>query len=137
MTPEEIAAYVGKPYRLGAEGPDAFDCRGLVRHVLRHHFGLDIPSLPVADGLTALWHEKIAERTWETVEHPREGDGVIMRGGDDPHVGVYLTSPGAGVLHAFGGAGQVVWTPMGRLRVLGFSRLTFVRCHAAVAESNL
>jgi cell wall-associated NlpC family hydrolase len=136
MTPEQIATYVGKPYELGAQGPDAFDCRGLVRHVLRSHFGLDVPLIPSGDQLAELWGEKIAEGTWETVQCPREGDGVLMRGGANPHVGVYLTSAGPGILHAFAGAGQVVWAPLAVLRIQGFSRLTYVRCHAAVAESR-
>jgi hypothetical protein len=68
---------------------------------------------------------------WETVDQPSPGDAVVMRGGDDPHVGVYLEAGEAGVLHAYEAAGQVVWTPMDRLRLTGFSRLSFVRCHAA------
>lgn len=34
---------VGKPYRWDAEGPDAFDCSGLVRYVYGRH-GIDLPS---------------------------------------------------------------------------------------------
>lgn len=130
MTPEQINIYVGKPYQLGAEGPDAYDCRGLVRHVLQTYFGRAVPALPAGEAAGALWAEQAAAGAWETVAKPRHGDAVVMRGGDDPHVGIYLTSAGPGVLHAFAGAGQVVWSPMTTLRLQGFSRLTFVRCHA-------
>lgn len=134
MTPAEVRSYIGLPYRLGADGPDAYDCRGLVCVVLRRHFGREVPSLPVGPELAALWTENMGARVWETVSEPEVGDAVVLRGGNDPHVGVYLEVGGPGVLHALAAAGQVVWTPLDRLRALGFSRLSFVRCHA-VAES--
>ncbi|MDF4024139.1 NlpC/P60 family protein [Luteibacter sp. PPL201] len=129
--------YLGLPYLAGAGGPEAYDCRGLVRAVLRDHFGRNVPVLPVGGDLSALWAASVASGEWETVNAPCPGDAVVMRGGDDPHVGVYLEPGRPGILHAFEGAGQVVWTPMDRLRFLGFSRLSFVRCHAAVAESRM
>lgn len=136
MTPADIRTYVGKPYQLGADGPDAYDCRGLVCHVLREHFGRAVPALPVGPQLGDVWASNMASGAWETVDAPAHGDAVVLRGGADPHVGVYLDSAGPGVLHAFAAARQVIWTPFDRLRVLGFSRLSFVRCHAAVAESG-
>jgi len=135
MTPAEIRAYVGKPYQLGADGPDAYDCRGLVCQVLREHFGREVPALPVGPQLGDVWASNMASGTWETVQTPAHGDAVVLRGGADPHVGIYLNSAGPGVLHASEGARQVVWTPVDRLRMLGFSRLSFVRCHA-MAESG-
>lgn len=126
MTPVEIASYIGKPYRLGCEGPDEYDCRGLLRAVMRDHFGVQLPEL-FTDPVAAL-AAKVAAGAWRQSSQPEHGDGVIMRGGNDPHVGVYLVPGSPGVLHAWSGAGQVVWTPLDRLRLLGFSRLTFVRC---------
>lgn len=42
----DIVAYartqLGDPYRWGAEGPDAFDCSGLVQYVYKH-FGISTP----------------------------------------------------------------------------------------------
>lgn len=126
MRPEDISRYLGKPYRLGGEGPDAYDCRGLVRAVLRDHFGVLVPELPL-DGLGELWGQEVRAGRWKPVDVPEHGDPVVLRGGDDPHIGIWLTAEGAGVLHAFAGARQVVWTPAGRLRLIGFSRLRFVR----------
>lgn len=37
--------YVGKPWVLGATGPSAFDCWGLVLHCLRHRYGKPVPDL--------------------------------------------------------------------------------------------
>jgi cell wall-associated NlpC family hydrolase len=131
VTPAEVNQYIGKPYVLGAEGPDAFDCRGLVRHVLQTYFGRVVPELPLGDALATLWSDQVTAGAWETVQAPEPGDAVVMRGGDVPHVGVFLRVDGPGILHAFEGAGQVVWTPSRALRLMGFSRLTYVRCHAA------
>lgn len=126
MRPLDIASYVGKPYRLGAEGPDAYDCRGLVRAVMRSHFGVLLPEL-LTDPASVLT-EQVSSGAWSQMANPVHGDGVIMRDGNDPQVGIYLEAPAPGVLHAWEGAGQVVWTLMDRLRLIGFSRCTFVRC---------
>lgn len=34
--------FIGKPYIYGAEGPEAFDCSGLTKHVYRN-FNIDLP----------------------------------------------------------------------------------------------
>jgi cell wall-associated NlpC family hydrolase len=45
---DKIAAdaqqYIGKPYLWAAEGPNAFDCSGLVTWVLHHDLGLKLPD---------------------------------------------------------------------------------------------
>lgn len=130
MTPDQIASYVGRSYVLGGEGPDAFDCRGLVREVMRCHFDVHLPELPVI-GAGDLLARRVAAGDWQTVAEPVHGDAVIMRAGADPHIGVWLVADRPGVLHAWAMAGQVVWTPADRLRFSGFSRLTFVRCAPA------
>lgn len=35
--------YIGLPYADGGRGPEAFDCWGLVRHVLAREFGVELP----------------------------------------------------------------------------------------------
>lgn len=41
-----LAPYIGKPWARGADGPDAFDCWGLVTAAARDVFGLHFPNLP-------------------------------------------------------------------------------------------
>ena len=36
---------VGKPYVWGANGPDSFDCSGLVRYIYKNALGKDIPRV--------------------------------------------------------------------------------------------
>lgn len=129
MTPEQITGLVGKRYALGADGPDAYDCRGLLLHCQRTFFGKPLPELPMGQGMRDLFGEKLASGAWEQVERPEHGDAALLRGGDYPHVGIWLTCVGPGVLHALDGVG-VIWSPQNTLRLLGFSRIRFIRFHA-------
>lgn len=40
----EAQKHLGKPYKWGAEGPDSFDCSGLMQHVAKQH-GIDLPRV--------------------------------------------------------------------------------------------
>ena len=62
------------------------------------------------------------------IARPEHGDAALLRGGDHPHVGVYLVLDEPGVLHALDGVG-VIWSPLHTLRLLGFSRLRYIRFH--------
>lgn len=128
MTPEQVTSLVGKRYELGADGPDAYDCRGLLLHCQRKYFGHALPDLPFGNAMRDLFADKLAAGTWEQVEVPQHGDAVLLRGGDHPHVGVWLTSVGTGALHALDGVG-VIWTPENQLRLMGFSRRRYFRFH--------
>jgi cell wall-associated NlpC family hydrolase len=128
MTPDQITQLVGKRYELGADGPDAFDCRGLLLHCQRTYFGHALPNLPFGQDMRKLFAEKLDSGIWEQVDRPVHGDGVILRGGDHPHVGIWLTCDGAGVLHALEGVG-VIWTREHKLRLMGFSRRRYIRFH--------
>lgn len=129
MTPQEINQYVGLRWESGARGPDAYDCWGLLRHVQGRHFGKQIPDVPEFGYMAREMHlQRMLSGEWELVESAFHGAGVLMRGGDDPHVGVWLTLEGGGVLHAMERVG-VIWSPSASLRMLGFSRLKFYRFH--------
>jgi len=40
---EVARAQIGKPYTLGANGPDVFDCSALTKYVLKQAVGVDLP----------------------------------------------------------------------------------------------
>lgn len=61
VAPAWVAPYIGLPYRQGATGPDAWDCRGLVHKVLQEMFGL---SLPGADTVVPWFADTAEERVW-------------------------------------------------------------------------
>ena len=134
MTPEQVTALIGKRYELGADGPDAYDCRGLLLHCQRQYFDKPLPDLPMGHAMRDLFGERLAAGVWEQVAVPTHGDAALLRGGDHPHVGIYLVLDEPGVLHALDGVG-VIWSPAHTLRLMGFSRTTYVRFHERAAAA--
>ena len=122
---------IGRPYRAGGQGPDAFDCWGLVRWVMANRFGRALPAIPVGASdiravLIAFRHHP-ERRRWSAVERPGEGDCVLLRRSRHPvHVGVWLAADGGGLLHAVEGTGVVFQRPRDLLasgwRIEGFYR---------------
>jgi peptidoglycan endopeptidase LytE len=82
-----VRAQVGKPYRFGAAGPDAYDCSGLVRAAFRQ-IGVTLPhsSLEQSKRGTAV--------DWRT-EEIRPGDLVFTFSSSNPtqisHVGIAIS----------------------------------------------
>lgn len=108
----EFDKYVGIPFANKGRGPDAYDCWGLVWHVLHEEFGLDVPSYAdeYADSNDETSAAAIAKHRHEWLHIPhansRLGDVVeMMRGGKLWHVGLLL--PGGWVLHTNEGTGSV------------------------------
>lgn len=113
---------IGKPWVSGAQGPDAFDCWGLVRFCLRNHFGIEVPEL-VADVPAAA-----RAAGWRSVDGrvPLNGDVVLMWDGvGQRHVGLVLVGALGvpSVLHAVEGVG-VGLDPMRHLPALQYRDIT-------------
>lgn len=91
------AGYIAKPWAAGATGPDAYDCRGLVRCLVRQRLGVELPEPEVARA----WG-------WRAVKGPPQVDDVLlMRGPAGRHVGYMVEANGRlGVLHANGTAAR-------------------------------
>ncbi len=125
-----FARYIGRPYERGAQGPDSFDCGGLVRAVQMEQFGIAMPEVIAPDyddgqAVVGLIRTQAEAQGWEPVPAPpRHGDIVIVR--RPYHVGVWLETDGGGVLHAITGF-QVIWTPEAAWRVSGFGRREYLR----------
>lgn len=68
----------GKPYVWGAEGPDAFDCSGLVKYALDKSFGKSFPHYSGDQYAMS-----------QGVSNPQIGDLVFFGPGGRNHVGVY------------------------------------------------
>ena len=78
--PAWVDDYRGRPFLRGANGPDAYDCYGLVRRVLLDRWGAHTPSL---DGA---WHLDAAARLAMAVDDPATPwlrvPGAALEGGD-------------------------------------------------------
>ena len=94
LTPQEIEELfrqlkllkeqVGKPYVWGANGPDSFDCSGLVRYIYKNALGKDIPRVSEDQS-------KVGQAV--SREDLQPGDLVFfdtMDKGKVSHVGMYI-----------------------------------------------
>jgi len=128
MTPQQADQYINLPWQAGAKGPDAYDCWGLLQEVRNRYFGVSVPDVRFGDAARDLYEQKLRNGDWEIVPIPAHGDGVLLRDGNHPHVGVYLDIDGGGILHALEGVG-VTFTRLSQLRMMGFSNPKFYRIH--------
>jgi cell wall-associated NlpC family hydrolase len=120
---------IGKPWVSGASGPEAFDCWGLLRHVLRERRGIELcPYGGVKEtGLAGMIRnaEAEAQERWELIATPVHLCCVAMaRGRRIEHVGLWLDEGAGGVLHSHEGAGVVFQSPAS-IRNTGFQNFTF------------
>lgn len=125
--------YLGAPWSAGRDGPEAYDCYGLVRAVYRARLGVELPLLEVdAAQAAACLHaaRDYGYGGWEAVTHPRELDVLTMGFARRPHhVGVYVEQAQGRVLHAVEGGG-VLLQPLDTLVHHGWRVLSIYRRQA-------
>lgn len=89
------ARLVGRPYRRGATGPDAFDCWGLVRTVSQARHGVDLAPLEVAAATSQAGALRAAIRAGGWCPVPGAGVAHAARDGDL----LQLRNAGNGLMH--------------------------------------
>lgn len=106
--------FIGKPWRSGADGPDAYDCWGLVRAVMQQRAAVDLPIIDVADAADAQEVLRAFKTTahyapWRRVETtPQELDVALMTQRKHPaHVGIWLEADRGRMLHSTSSTGVV------------------------------
>jgi len=130
ITPEFVNNLIGRPYKPGATGPDAFDCYGLTRLVQSVGWGRDLPDIVVPEIddrriFIALFRQHAGDHRWRQVERFGHGTIVTMARHDNAlHVGTYLDFDGGGVLHALERPG-VQFDPLPCLKATGWRRFRF------------
>lgn len=128
------ASYLGKPWKPGACGPDAYDCWGLLRAVYRARAGIELPEAGVAQVTHSLRDviKRFADDQlyggWRKIDAPgRDLDGALMAQAKNPiHVGLWLTADGGKMLHAISGGGVVAMNATS-LASAGFKVLAWYR----------
>ena len=108
--PAWVEDYRSRPFERGADGPDFYDCYGLVCAVLRERWGAVVPSI---DSIHTLADEgrlaailEPADSPWVACDGGRVGDAIAFRApGNEAelHVGI-VVAPGW-MLHARAGVG--------------------------------
>lgn len=133
----------GLPWVPGADGPEAYDCWGLVRHVQSVRFGREMRKLTIGERnappeqWTAV-RDTIQRGQWRQVaDVPKYGDILLMLNDKGlPHVGVVLDLPKPCILHSMGGleegvpVGRVQIDPIAQLGGIGFGHLQVWRAIA-------
>jgi cell wall-associated NlpC family hydrolase len=101
---------IGKPWRLGARGPDAYDCWGLVL-VLADRFGCKVPPDWCSRDMTRRQQRELMgnESRARTERLAEPVDGAIAYSERAAHAGFVLAGR---VLHAGRSSGVVAW-PVG------------------------
>lgn len=93
MIPGWVSNYIGLEYRDAHWGPDYFDCWGLIAHVYKNEFDIDIINdmtmynsrVSKIRRMHKYWHN------WISVDKPKVGDGILfLIGGKSPHCGIYI-----------------------------------------------
>ena len=120
---------IGKPYRIGATGPDEFDCYGLARHLQRTLYAVDMPVLPFVAATTRAQAEAMLNheerRNWVEIQDHEARDGDLVLMGNvvkrDFHLGTFVIPVTAGmVVHVDRDRG-VVADDLPTLRAIGFN----------------
>lgn len=93
--------YLSLPYKKGSDGPDSFDCWGLVRDVCKRHIDCEMPLLNIGrdDNQEAISE---AVKGWEKIYPPyKEYDVLTMKGIGGRHIGICVEANGGlFLLHA-------------------------------------
>lgn len=126
---EFITSLIGKPWKLGAYGPNQYDCWSLSRLVQKELFGRDMPMFedpPTAlRGLVKLITTSEHRSKWQKVEEPKHGCLVEMTRSTQPyHLGVWLDIDGGAILHCEANYG-VSWDKQVILLNSGWRRFTY------------
>lgn len=113
---KHVLAQQGKQYVWGGEGPNVFDCSGLIKWALKQ-VGIEFPHYTGAQ--------------WEATDHinekdARPGDLVYFGPGASRHVGMF-TKPGemfnASSPDAYGPGNGIGYSPYAAPDLLGFARI--------------
>lgn len=128
------AEYIGKPWLPGGRDLSGLDCWGLVYHIYRERFGIELPAFPgVEPGDHALVAKFITEGAatggdWQRMATGR--DGCVVALGKTRalhHVGLWLDTDGGLVLHA--SYGGVIAQSLATLRSFRWHRIEFYKHH--------
>lgn len=141
MSPEHealIESLVGKPYREGADGPDAFDCYGVPFFVYRAAGRAPLPEIARPQGAQPCGEDIGRALTghpeldaWRRVSEPEEWDIAVMANVAERrrHVGLCVRLKGSfWVIHAQDApVNRVILDDLPSLDVKGFKRIDFYR----------
>lgn len=130
-----LESLIGKPYRIGAVGPDTFDCYGLAKHVQANLYAINLPELPFVAATTRSQAEAmlnhVERQNWIEVEEHNAKDGDLVLMGNvlrrDFHLGTFIIATTQGVVLHINEFSGVVADDLPSLRSIGFHYLRIFR----------
>lgn len=133
MRSSDVNDYIGRPWRAGARGPDAFDCWGLVWYTYKKHLGVELPNFlgldPSADPVLCARTINAAANgpDWQPIPKPRHMCVAAMGLQYLTHVGLYLDFDGGLILHCTDRQRVTAETPRAISLVFRFRRMEYYR----------
>jgi hypothetical protein len=131
MTSEDVSfclSLIGKPWASGANGPDVFDCWGLLRFIYEKRRGIILTPYQGVATCGQLGLSKQAEMElprWLQLKKPEHFCGVTLsKNHRVNHVGLWLDEGGGGVLHCNQSSG-VIFQALNSLQMSGFTNFNF------------
>lgn len=124
-----ITDYLGKPWQVGANGPDAFDCWGLLEDIYKTRKGIILSRYADLDKLNkkevCLTMQRDLETTWQRLESPVDLCLVTLSNLLDRvfHVGCYIEKDKGYVIHTQKKSGCMI-EPMDKI-VLNWKHISF------------
>ena len=125
-----INSLIGLPYKVGAEGPDFYDCWGLAKKVQKDLFSREMPSIKdspnTLEGLLNFVRDNHARKQWSvSQDFPRHGQLVELSKSDRPfHIGVYPDYDGGGIIHSLEKVG-VCYDRIQLMKITGWRKMVF------------
>lgn len=121
-----INQYIGIPYKRGGTELDGLDCWGLLLHVLKHDFKIDINVDYYVDGdlpsVARAYETASKDTNWKRINSPIDGCVVALsKGKKIHHAGIWWHG---GCLHAVNGMG-VIHSTIKSLRLNNYKRMEF------------
>lgn len=83
---------VGKPYNWGSEGPNSFDCSGLMRYIYQNGAGVNLPRTSKAQSQYGTTVSRSNLKPGDLIFSSTDGSGTVS------HVGIYIG--GGQMIHA-------------------------------------
>ena len=129
---ESLSHLIGKPWVSGADGPDAFDCWGLVKYIYRENLKIELPEFVGISRKSLLdisrnINEEIVN-SWQEIFEPVHLCGISMASNFRPyHVGLWIDDGNSsGVLHAHNGQG-VMFQSLQSIKNSGMKNVAFFK----------
>lgn len=124
-----ILEHLGKPYKLGTQGPDYFDCWGWVRFINKELWNREIPWIDMSKGSISDFiksgYEYRSQMDWVVIPNPIHSCLVEMSHARHAHhVGVFINVDGGQVVHSIQGGG-VVCDPLLTIPISGWHSIKF------------